>query len=195
MATDAVKAIIESVLFSSDKPILIEQLKNIFDELEPAEIREALEELKQKLERERSGVRIIEVAGGFQMVCAPEFSSYLKKFYKQKHSEKLSKSALETLAIIAYKQPVTRLQIESIRGVNVDGVVNSLKDLSLIRISGRKKAPGRPFVYSTTREFLEYFGLRSIEELPKMEDFSNLAGEDKEPGNHKPEVEEAKNES
>ena len=100
-----------------------------------------------------------------------------KEPYKQKHTDKFSKPALETLAIVAYKQPVTRLEIESIRRVNVDGVVNHLKDLGIIRISGRKRAAGRPFVYSTTREFLEYFGLKSLEELPKMENFSSLVSD------------------
>lgn len=174
MGIDGIKAVIEALLFSSDKPILIEQIKNLFTDLEPAQIRKMLEELKSEYENDNRGIRIVEVAGGFHMVTAPDFSSYLKKFYKQKHSERFSKPALETLAIIAYKQPVTRREIESIRDVNVDGVVNHLKDLGIIRISGRKQAPGRPFVYSTTREFLEYFGLRSLEELPKMEDFSTL---------------------
>lgn len=169
----------ESLLFSSDKPILIEQFRNVFTDLEPTEIRKTIEELKSEYERDNRGIRIVEVAGGFQMVTAANFSSYLKKFYKQKHTEKFSKPALETLAIIAYKQPVTRLEIESIRGVNADGVVNHLKDLGIIRISGRKRAPGRPFVYSTTREFLEYFGLKSLEELPKMEDFSSLVSSEK----------------
>jgi segregation and condensation protein B len=176
MGTDGIKAAIEALLFSSDKPVLIEQIRSVFSELEPAEIRNVLEELKKDWETASRGMRIVEVANGFQMVTAPDFSSYLKKYYKQKHPGRLSRSALETLAIIAYKQPVTRLEIESIRGVNVDGVVSHLKELGVIRISGRKQAPGRPFVYSTTREFLEYFGLRSLEELPKMENFSSLAG-------------------
>jgi len=175
MGTDGIKALIEALLFSSDKPVLIEQIRNVFGELEPVEVRNVLEELKKDLETANRGMRIVEVANGFQMVTAPDFSSYLRKFYKQKNRGRLSRSALETLAIIAYKQPVTRLEIESIRGVNVDGVVSHLTELGVIRISGRKQAPGRPFVYGTTREFLEYFGLKSLDELPKMENFSSLA--------------------
>lgn len=174
MSADLIKVIVEALLFSSDKPILIEQFKNVFTDLESTQIRNILEELKLEYENDNRGLKIIEVAGGFQMVTAPSLATYLKKFYKQKHLERFSKPALETLAIIAYKQPVTRREIESIRSVNVDGVVKHLKDLGIIRISGRKQAPGRPFVYSTTREFLEYFGLKSLEELPKMEDFSSL---------------------
>ena len=96
---------------------------------------------------------------------------FLKKLYKARHVEKLSKPALETLSIVAYKQPVSRLEIESIRNVDVDGVVRHLLNKGLIRISGRRKAPGRPYVFSTTRQFLEYFGLKSLEELPKIENF------------------------
>lgn len=178
MSTDQIKAVAEALLFSSDKPILIEQFRNVFSDLEGAQIRNILEELKSEYETDNRGMRIVEVAGGFQMVTAASLSAYLKKFYKQKNSDKFSKPALETLAIIAYKQPVTRLEIESIRGVNVDGVIKHLKDLGIIRISGRRQAPGRPFVYSTSREFLEYFGLRSLEELPKMDNFSSLVSSD-----------------
>lgn len=102
----------------------------------------------------------------------------MKKIYKGRTAERLSKPALETLAIIAYKQPVTKLEIESLRSVNIDGVIKNLLDKYLIRISGRKKAAGRPFVFSTTRQFLEYFGLKSLDELPKMEEFSALAQEE-----------------
>ena len=109
------------------------------------------------------------------MITPSDYAPFLKKLFKGRNTEKLSKPALETLAIIAYKQPLTRLQIETLRNVNVDGVMKSLSDKNLIRITGRKKVPGRPFVYGTTRQFLEYFGLKSLEELPKMEEFSTLA--------------------
>lgn len=174
MAIDGIKAVFEALLFTSDKPILIEQFKNVFSDLDPIQIRNILNQLKAEYEKDNRGVRVVEVAGGFQMVTAPDFAVYLKKFYKQKHAQSFSHPALETLAIVAYKQPVTRIEIEAIRGVNVDGIVNHLKELGVIRISGRKRAPGRPFVYSTTREFLEYFGLKSLEELPKMENFPSL---------------------
>jgi segregation and condensation protein B len=109
------------------------------------------------------------------MITSPNFAPFLKKFFKGRNTEKLSKPALETLAIIAYKQPITKLEIESLRNVNIDGVIKSLLDKNIIRIAGRKKAPGRPYVYGTNRQFLEYFGLKSLDELPKMEEFSNLA--------------------
>ena len=171
MATNDIlaKNVIEAILFSSDKPILIEQIRNLFEDLQPSQIRQLLEELKKEYEQANRGIRLLEVAGGFQMVTAPNISTFLKKFYRQKGSDKLSRPALETLAIIAYKQPVTKFEIESLRRVDSTGVLKNLKDLGIIRIAGRKKAPGRPFVYATTRQFLEYFGLKSLDELPKID--------------------------
>ncbi|MDD5725288.1 MAG: SMC-Scp complex subunit ScpB, partial [Candidatus Omnitrophica bacterium] len=110
-----------------------------------------------------------------RMITNSTFAPFLKKLFKNRYSEKLSRPALESLAIIAYKQPLTKAEIESLRNVNVDGVIKSLVDKNLIRICGRKKIPGRPFVFGTTREFLEHFGLNSLAELPKMEDFQVLA--------------------
>lgn len=177
MAEDNVKSVIEALLFACEKPLAIEQVRKVLDNMEGSVIRGVLEELKSEYEQGNRGMRIIEIAGGFQMVASAGFSPFLKKLFKDRNTEKLSKPALETLAIIAYKQPVTRQEIELLRNVNVDGVMKSLLDKSLIRIAGRKKIPGRPFVFGTTRQFLEYFGLNSLEELPKMEEFSNLAAE------------------
>ncbi len=163
------KSVIEALLFASEKPLTIEQARNILDNMEANEVRRLLEELKSDYEQANRGIRITEVAGGFQMITSTNFAPFLKKFFKERHVERLSKPALETLAIIAYKQPLTKLEIESLRNVNVDGVMKSLLDKNLIRISGRKKAPGRPHVFATTKQFLEYFGLKTLEELPKME--------------------------
>lgn len=175
MSDNNIRSVIEALLFASEKPLTIEQVKNVLDNLEGQQIRQLIEELKSEYEQSNRGIRIAEVAGGFQMVTQPALALFLKKLFKGRHVERLSKPALETLAIIAYKQPVTKLEIGSLRNVNVDGVVNSLLDKNLIRIAGRRKAPGRPFVFSTSRQFLEYFGLKSLEELPKIEEFSNLS--------------------
>ena len=169
---ERIKSAIESLIFISNKPLFIEELKELFENLEAPQIRELIETLKKEHEERNSGVRIVEIAGGFQMVTVPENAATIKNFYKIKHTEKLSGPSLETLAIIAYKQPVTRIDIEAIRGVNVDGVVKSLLEKNLIRIVGRKEVIGRPFVYGTTRLFLDYFGLKSLEELPKIEEFA-----------------------
>lgn len=175
MSEDNTKSVIEALLFASDKPLTIEQVRNVLDNLEASEVRGILEELRSEYEQSNRGIRIAEVAGGFQMITALGYAPFLKKLFKERYVERLSKPALETLAIIAYKQPVTKLEIESLRNVNIDGVIKNLLDKNLVRIAGRKKAPGRPFVFGTTRQFLEYFGLKSLEELPKMEEFASLA--------------------
>ena len=175
MSEDNIKSAIEALLFASDKPLTIEQARNVLGNLEANEIRAKLEELKSEYEQSKRGIRLAEIAGGFQMITAPGLAPFLKKLFKERHAERLSKPSLETLAIIAYKQPVTKLEIASLRDVNVDGVINNLIDKNLVRITGRKKAAGRPYVFGTTKQFLEYFGLKSLEELPKMEEFSALA--------------------
>lgn len=170
MSGNNARSVIEALLFSSDRPLTLEQLKSVLG-LGTDEIRALLDELRSEYEANSRGIRITEVAGGFQMITASDFAVFLKKLYKQRRVEKLSRPALETLAMIAYKQPVTKSEIESLRNVNVDGVVQTLLQKDLIRPAGRKKAPGRPRIYGTTRQFLEYFGLKSLEELPKIENF------------------------
>lgn len=177
MTQNYTKSIIESLLFVSERPLTIEQARNVLDNLEASEIRKILDELKSEYEQANRGIRITEIAGGFQMVTPLEFAPFLKKLFKVRKVQSLSRPALETLAIIAYKQPVTKLQIQSLRNVNVDGVIKNLLEKNLIRITGRKKVPGRPYVFGTTRQFLEYFGLKSLDELPKMEEFSTLTEE------------------
>lgn len=176
MALDNTRSVVEAMLFISDKPVTVEQIRDVVGNLDAGQVRQIISELNAEYEQLNRGIRISEVAGGFRMITPPQLAPFLRKMYKQRRAERLSKPALETLAIIAYKQPLTRLEIESLRNVNVDGVMGSLVEKGLIRITGRKNAPGRPFVYGTTRQFLEYFGLKSLDELPKMEDFSKLLG-------------------
>jgi segregation and condensation protein B len=171
MTENNIKTVIEALLFSSEKPLMLEQIRGALDNLATDEIRKIIEELKNEYEASNRGMRIVEIAGGFQMITPPVFASFLRKLYKGRRVEKLSTPALETLAIIAYKQPVTRLEIESIRNVNVDNMVKTFVDKGFVRVAGRKKAPGRPRVYGTTRQFLEHFGLKSLDELPKIEGF------------------------
>jgi segregation and condensation protein B len=178
MSENNVKAVIEALLFSSDKPLTLEQIKEVLDGYSTNEIRRLLLELKSEYETSGRGIEIIEVAGGFQMVTPKTLATFLKKLFKPPRVERLSRPALETIAIIAYKQPVTKREIESLRGVNTDAVVENLLDKELIRISGRRKTPGRPHIFCTTRRFLEYFGLKSLDELPKVEDFLKLKPQD-----------------
>ena len=171
-SSENLRAAVEAMLFASEKPLLIEQVKKVLDNMLADQVRRIIEELKADYESANRGIRVFEVAGGFQMIANPNFAPFLKKLFKgPQTSDKLSKSGTETLAIIAYKQPLSKLEIESLRQVNVDGVMQTLVDRGLIRVVGRKKTPGRPKVYGTTRQFLEYFGLKSLEELPKIENF------------------------
>jgi len=164
------RAAIEAMLFASDKPLMLDQIRRVLDNLDPAAVRETVEGLRREYEEANRGIRIYEVAGGYQMIANPIFAIFLKKLFKTGRSaDRLSRSAMETLAIIAYKQPLSKLEIESLRQVNVDGVISTLEERDLIRVIGRKKTPGRPKVYGTTRKFLEYFGLKSLEDLPKLE--------------------------
>jgi len=180
------RRIIEALLFASEKPITIEQIKDVLEEIDSRDIRALLMELKLEYENLGKSFKIYEVAGGFQMATEPAYAEYLKKFYKVKYKDRLSRPALETLAIVVYRQPITRADIEDIRGVNVDGVIKTLLERLLIRVIGRKDAPGRPIIYGTTKEFLDRFGLNSLSELPRLSEFTesdlNLGGEEAKDG-------------
>ena len=171
---DHLKGAIESLLFVSEKPISVDQLREVCQGAGSADIQAAVSALQKGYTEKNAGMVIVEIAGGFQMLSNSLYAGYIRNFYKTRHKEKLSRPALETLAIVAYKQPVSRGDIELIRGVNSDGVVVHLLDKSLIKMVGRKDIPGRPYLYGTTKEFLEYFGLRSLKDLPKLEDFPAL---------------------
>lgn len=175
MPENNMKSAIEALLFASDKPLLLEQIKKVLDGPGAADIQACVEELRDEYEQSGRGIRLAEIAGGYQIATYSGFAPFLKKLFKERNAERLSKPALETLAIIAYKQPITKSEIELLRNVNIDGVVASLVEKGMIRIAGRKKVPGRPYVFGTTRQFLEHFGLKSLEELPKIEEL-------KEPG-------------
>jgi len=164
------KRIIEAILFVSDKPVSIMTLKDVLKDIEPTEIRECVEELNSEYNSSERSFSIREIAGGFQMLTDPVYSSWITSLYKRP-PDRLTGPALETLAIIAYKQPLTRSDIEIIRGVNVDGVLHTLEERALIRTRGRVDGPGRPILYGTTTEFLQHFGLKSLEDLPKLTEF------------------------
>lgn len=169
-----IKGAIESLLFVNERPVMWEQIKKMLDTVGNADIKKAILDLQDEYEERRSGMMIVEIAGGYQMLSNPIYASYLRNFYKTKHKEKLSKPSLESMAIIAYKQPVTRSDIELIRGVSSDGVVAHLLSKELIKVIGRKDVPGRPYLYGTTKQFLEYFGLKSLDDLPTLEEFPTL---------------------
>lgn len=163
--------VIEALIFVSEKPLSYKQIQEICHDAQLNEIKTAMEGLREFYNDADRGIHVREVAGGFQFSSNPDCADYLKKLYKTRRVFRLSAPALETLAIIAYKQPITRSEIEFIRGVNVDGVVKTLEDRDLIKIKGRKEVPGRPLLYGTTDAFLHYFGLKSLQGLPTLEEF------------------------
>lgn len=161
--------VVEALLFASDTPVEAERIQEVLDLGSPAEARALVLDLKARYEAEDRGLQIVEVGGGFRMVTRPEVAPWLVRLAKSRTRSRLSRSALETLAIVAYRQPVSRPEIDVVRGVNSDAVLENLLDRRLIRIAGRKDAPGRPFLYESTREFLVAFGLRDLSELPQVE--------------------------
>ena len=171
--SDGLRSAVEALLFASEKPLSVDEIKNAFEDgVSAGDIQASLELLKQDYEAQERGFQLAQIAGGFQIVTHPRFASYLKKFYQAREKKRLSQAALETLSVIAYKQPVTRADIEAIRGVNVDGAIKSLMEKDLIRMVGRKEVPGRPILYGTTRDFLERFGINSLKELPPLSEFT-----------------------
>ncbi len=172
MERDQAKNIVEAMFFVSDKPLFVNEIKGVLEEFNSQEIKDIISELAKEYEDTSRSFRIKEIAGGYQVVTDPSLAPWLKKLYKTSGSDRLSGPSLETLAIIAYKQPVTKPEIEAIRGVNVDGVLKTVIEKNLVRIAGRKETVGRPILYGTTSEFLQYFGLNSLKELPNLEEFN-----------------------
>jgi len=166
-----IKSVVEALLFALEGPLTLDDFARAIEGVENRQIRRAVEELKEEYADSKHSFTIRRIAGGYQLVTLPQFAEYIKKLKDTTKKTSLSKAALETLAIIAYRQPAIKAQIEEIRGVASDSVVRSLLEKKLIRIVGRKKMLGRPLMYGTTARFLDYFGLASIKELPKLEDF------------------------
>jgi segregation and condensation protein B len=161
--------VVEAMLFASDVPLETERIREVLDLENAAAARALVDELVARYEAEPRGLAIVEVGGGFRMVTRPELAPWLVRLARARTRVRLSRPALEALAIIAYKQPVSRPELDAVRGVNSDAVLDNLLERRLIRIGGRKDAPGRPFLYETTREFLVAFGLRDLADLPKVE--------------------------
>ena len=167
------KSIIESLLFVSDEPLTIERLKIVLSPAAAGDIRSALNLLTEEYEARHGGFHLKEIAGGYQLRTRPEFSEWITRLV-QPRAPRLSKAALETLAIIAYKQPVIRSDVEHIRGVDCGGVIRALLERNLIRVLGRKEIPGRPLIYATTKRFLEVFDLKDLKDLPTPKEIEEM---------------------
>nr|HID60104.1 SMC-Scp complex subunit ScpB [Desulfobacterales bacterium] len=166
---DNLSAIIESLLFVSEEPLSISKIHSVLKEFDKKKIREAIEALIERYQSQEHGFTLKEVAGGFQFRTRPEYSEWIKRL-KPSNPVRLSRPALETLTIIAYRQPVLRCEIEEIRGVDCGGTIRTLLEKKLIRVVGRKDLPGRPLIYGTTRQFLEVFDLKDITALPSLKE-------------------------
>ena len=164
-----IKDIVESLLFVADTPLTVDRIKRVFPDTDAKEIKTALMRLTEKYDAHKGGFYLREVAGGFQFCTRPEHKEWIKRFI-QPNPKRFSKAALETLAIIAYKQPIIRVDIEHIRGVDCGGILRMLLERKLIRILGRKEIPGRPLIYATTKEFLEIFDLKDLKALPTLKE-------------------------
>ena len=161
--------VLEALLFASDTPLEAERIQDVLELASPAAARELADALGRRLDEEGRALQMVEVGGGFRLVTRALVAPWLVKLARSRTRSRLSRPALETLAIIAYRQPVSRPEVDAVRGVNSEGVLDNLLDRRMIRIGGRKDSPGRPFLYETTREFLVAFGLRDLNDLPKVE--------------------------
>ena len=169
--TEDLKKIIETLLFITDRPVKPTRLAEV-TQTDTRRVREIIRELQDEYVSQNRAVQIVEIAGGFQMATKAEYGRWVRRLYNEKMTTKLSNAALETLAIIAYKQPITRAEMEAIRGVDVAGPLERLLERSLVRVVGKKDTIGRPMVYGTTDEFLRLFGLNKIAELPDLQTFA-----------------------
>lgn len=168
------KQIVESILFVSDTPLSLERLYTILEEFERDDIRAALAEITADSNSDKRAIELVQVAGGYQFRSRSAFADYIRRLKKLKPT-RFSPSALESLAIIAYRQPVTRSEIEYFRGVDSGGVLKSLLDKKLIKIIGKKDIPGKPLIYGTTKEFMEIFSLKDLASLPTLREIEALA--------------------
>jgi segregation and condensation protein B len=172
-----VKAVVEALIFASPEPITPKMLYRLLSDEPKEDVSAAVAALKTDYEN-RPGLQMVEVAGGYQIVTRPDLHDWVRRLFHERSSQKLTVQGLETLAVIAYKQPITALEIAEIRGVNTTGVLSTLLERHLIKIVGRKNVVGRPFLYATTKEFLIRFGLKDLNDLPKIEDMAEALGFD-----------------
>jgi segregation and condensation protein B len=170
-------AIVEALIFASPEPLTPKALYKLLDAEPQEDVQAALVQLKQEYERP-GGLQLVEVAGGYQIVTRPDLHEWVRRLFHERSTQKLTVQALETLAVIAYRQPITAAEITEVRGVNTSGVLNTLLERHLIKIVGRKQVVGRPFLYATTNEFLIRFGLNDLKDLPAVEDMAEALGID-----------------
>ncbi len=174
------RGVLEALLIASDEPIPVGKITSVIDRVGGREIREYVDDLNHEYADTGRSFKITEIAGGFQLMIHAEYAPWARQLMRGKAPARLSQAALETLAIIAFRQPLSKAEVEHIRGVNVDGVIRHLLEKGLLRISGRAEGIGRPLLYGTTRDFLKHFGLKTLSDLPKLRELEDLLREEEE---------------
>lgn len=172
---ERLKAIIEALVFASEEPLTLIDLKDLFPGLEESALAETLDGLSQDYDASVRGLQIRQVAGGYRLTTRADLGEWVRALFRSRNRRRLSGAALETLAIVAYRQPITTPEIQALRGIDPGGVLQNLLDKKLLRVVGRKKVVGKPILYATTRDFLAHFGLNSLEDLPSLEEFGEIA--------------------
>ena len=180
MRPEILKQVVEALIFASDIPISGSQIVQFIEESTAKNIQKIIDELNLEYKKTGRAFHIMKVAGGYQLVTRDAYANWVNKLFHKRRKQKLSQAGLETLSIIVYRQPVSKSEIDAIRGVNCDGVLKTLLERKLITISGRAEGPGRPLLYKTTSEFLRYFGVNTLKDLPKLREIEELMKEESE---------------
>lgn len=177
MENTEIKSLLEALLFTSTEPLTLDHFVSVMPDTDKATLAEILSEMREEWEARHAGVVLREIANGYQLFSNPRWHSQIQALFSKPLIVRLSRSALETLAIIAYKQPITLPEISEIRSCNAAGTLKTLHECNFVKVLGRKRVVGRPFLYGTTREFLTHFGLKDLSELPQLQEFEELIGE------------------
>ena len=177
MENSELKSLLEALLFTATEPLTLDHFSSVVPDIDKSVIAQVLDELKTQYEARDAGLVLREVASGYQIYSNPKWHEQIQKLFSKPLMIRLSKSALESLAIIAYKQPITLPEVNEIRSCNAAGAIKTLLECNFIKVLGRKRVVGRPFVYGTTREFLVHFGLKDLSEMPQLSEFEELIGE------------------
>jgi segregation and condensation protein B len=175
---EEIRAVLEALIFAAPQPVTAREIQKVMQGVPKPDWQRALEEIRADYAREGRGLHLVEVANGYQITTRPEYNDWVRELLDPKSPTRLSIQALETLSVIAYKQPVTLPEIIELRGIKSGGVIKTLLEKRLIRILGRKEVVGRPILYGTTKQFLLHFGMKDLQELPKIEEFAEYLGEE-----------------
>lgn len=178
MDLDNLKPVVEALIFAADEPLPLKQIKALVEDTTDKDIQKVIDQLNVEYSQANRAISVNMIGGGYQMVTRPKYAPWIRKFFQKRIQTRLSHAALEALSVIAFKQPVSRVEVDAIRGVNSDGVIRTLLERKLITMAGRADGPGRPLLYKTTQEFLQHFGVNDLADLPKPKELEELMKEE-----------------